>query len=171
MLWEQTWRSYSCAVWFNVFCAVSLKSAALSTGFFFLFAAIAGAQDFRAKLTVTVMDPAGMAIPSAGLELRSSSTSEVSSAKANDVGVYSFLFLQPGTYSLNVSAAGFKPAARENIALQSYQASGIDVKLEVGGGHRQRHRYGGGRPSTDRDSQQGDERGQPVGNRPASGQP
>jgi hypothetical protein len=32
-----------------------------------------------------------------------------------------------------VSAAGFKPTARENIALQSYQASGIDVKLEVGG--------------------------------------
>ena len=47
--------------------------------------------------------------------------------------MYSFLFLQPGTYSLKVSAAGFKPTARENIALQSYQASGIDVKLEVGG--------------------------------------
>jgi len=111
------------------FRVVSLRSAALIA----LFAAAAGAQDFRAKLTVTVTDPAGMAVPAASLELRNASTTEVSSAKANDVGVYSFLFLQPGTYSLRVSAAGFKPTARENIALQSYQASGIDVKLEVGG--------------------------------------
>jgi hypothetical protein len=78
------------------FCAVSLRSAALIA----LFAAAAGAQDFRAKLTVTVTDPAGMAVPSASLELRNASTTEVSSAKANEVGVYSFLFLQPGTYSV-----------------------------------------------------------------------
>ena len=43
------------------FRAVSLKSVALIA----LFAAVAGAQDFRAKLTVTVTDPAGMAVPSA----------------------------------------------------------------------------------------------------------
>ena len=55
------------------FRAVSLKSAALIA----LFAAVAGAQDFRAKLTVTVTDPAGMAVPSASLELRNASTTEV----------------------------------------------------------------------------------------------
>src|SRR5215510_10305860 len=71
------------------FRAVSLRSAVLIA----LFAAAAGA-----------------------LELRNSSTTEVSLAKANEVGVYSFLFLQPGTYSLKVAAAGFKPTARENIA-------------------------------------------------------
>lgn len=114
-------------------CAASLRSAALVAGSFFLFAAGAGAQDFRAKLTVTVTDPTGSAIPAATIELRNVSTTEVSPAKANEVGVYSFLFLQPGAYSLKVSAAGFRPMARENIMLQSYQASGIDVKLEVGG--------------------------------------
>ncbi len=90
------------------------------------------AQDFRAKLTVTVTDPSGMSVPSAKLELRSASTNEVVSAQTNDIGVYSFLFLQPGVYALKVSASGFKGAERENIALQSYQASGIDIKLEVG---------------------------------------
>ena len=42
----------------------SLKSAALIV-FSFLFAAFAGAQDFRAKLTVTVTDPTGTAVPAA----------------------------------------------------------------------------------------------------------
>jgi len=45
----------------------SLKSAALIAVFSILFAAVAGAQDFRAKLTVTVTDPSGMAVPAAAV--------------------------------------------------------------------------------------------------------
>ena len=91
------------------------------------------AQDFRAKLAVTVLDSTGLAVPNADLELRYVSTGEIFRAKANENGLYSFLFLQPGGYSLKVTATGFKTSERSNIALQSYQASGIDVKLEVGG--------------------------------------
>jgi hypothetical protein len=40
-------------------------------------AAVLPAQDFRAKLTLTVADPAGSAIPAAGLELRSMATAQV----------------------------------------------------------------------------------------------
>jgi hypothetical protein len=40
-------------------------------------AAVLPAQDFRAKLTLTVADPTGSAIPAAGLELRSIATAEV----------------------------------------------------------------------------------------------
>jgi len=91
------------------------------------------AQDVRAKLTVTVSDPSGKAIPNADLELRNVSTAEVLPAKSNEDGLHSFLFLQPGAYELTVAAAGFKTAKRENIILQTFQASGIDVKLDVGG--------------------------------------
>lgn len=99
-----------------------------------LFGGVAArAQDFRAKLTVTVTDPLGMSIPGASLELRNTATGEAFPAATNETGVYSFLFLQPGTYVLKASAAGFKPAERQNIVLQSYQASGIAIKLEVGG--------------------------------------
>src|SRR5262249_15167799 len=82
---------------------------------------------------VTVTDPSGSAVPSADLELTNASTGEASPAKTADNGVYSFLFLQPGTYNLKISAPGFKPAARQSIVLQSYQASGIDIHMEVGG--------------------------------------
>jgi len=91
------------------------------------------AQDFRAKLTVTVTDPSGLAIPKATLELTSVSTTEMLPATTNDTGVYTYLFLTPGNYSLKATAPGFKVAVRSGIALQSYQASGVDLKLEVGG--------------------------------------
>lgn len=95
-------------------------------------AGLAGAQDFRARLTVSVTDPAGLVVPGASLELRNGSTGEVLPGATNDAGVYSFLFLQPGAYSLKVTAAGFKSVERSGIVLQSYQASGLAVKLEVG---------------------------------------
>src|SRR4029077_3041869 len=66
------------------------------------------AQDFRAKLTVIVTDPSGLAIPKANLELTNTSTAEVLPAVTNDTGAYSFLFLEPGSYSLKVTASGFK---------------------------------------------------------------
>lgn len=91
------------------------------------------AQDFRARLTVTVMDPSGKSVPAAKLELRNTSTLEVFPAQTNEAGVYTYLFLPPGAYSLEISAPGFRVARRENIVLQTYQASGISVTLEVGG--------------------------------------
>src|SRR5579862_5020900 len=84
-------------------------------------AAAMEAQDFRAKLTVTVTDPSGAAVPGAALRLRNISTQEVLPAQTNETGSYPFLFLQPATYTLMVTAPGFRPAARENIVLQSYQ--------------------------------------------------
>jgi hypothetical protein len=98
-----------------------------------LFAFSVTAQDFRAKLTVTVSDPSGLAVVGAALDLTNAKNGEVVSAKTNETGVYSFLFVQPGTYNLKISAPGFKPAARESIVLQSYQASGLEVRMEVGG--------------------------------------
>ena len=90
-------------------------------------------QDFRAKLTVTVRDASAAAVPGAALELRNVATGEVFPAVTNDTGIYSYLFLQPGTYVLKTTASGFKPAQRDNITLQTYQASGVEVALEVGG--------------------------------------
>lgn len=90
------------------------------------------AQDFRAKLTVTVRDPSGSTVPAASLELTNTDTGEVFPAATGGTGVHTYLFLIPGSYSLKVSAPGFKPAQRDGIVLQTYQASGIEIPLEVG---------------------------------------
>lgn len=95
--------------------------------------AFSHAQDVRAKLTVTVADPSGKAIPNAILQLRNMSNAEVFPGTTNEEGLYPFLFLSPGTYELTATSPGFKTAKRENIILQTFQASGIEIKLEVGG--------------------------------------
>ena len=117
--------TYACATW--------SRAVETALGLLLFFACCATAQDFRAKLTVTVSDPSGLAVPGATLDLTNANNGEVSSAKANETGVHSFLFLLPGSYNLKVSAPGFKPAVRENIVLQSYQASGLEIRMEVGG--------------------------------------
>lgn len=89
-------------------------------------------QDFRARLSVTVTDPTGAAIPGAELRLRSVATSDTLNAATNESGNYTFLFLQPGAYTLDVSSAGFKPVRRDSIVLQTYQASGIAITLDIG---------------------------------------
>ena len=97
-----------------------------------LVAAALAAQDFRAKLTVTVRDPSGSAVPGAALELTNTSTGEVFAGKTADTGIFTYLFVLPGTYSLKTTSAGFKPMQRDNIVLQTYQATGVDIALEVG---------------------------------------
>src|SRR5215467_8843197 len=83
---------YACATW--------SRAVGTALGLFLFFACSAMAQDFRAKLTVTVSDPSGLAVPGATLDLTSANSNEVSSAKTNDTGSYSFLFLLPGSYTL-----------------------------------------------------------------------
>lgn len=110
---------------------MSRRIAALF-GAVLILACSATAQDFRAKLTITVADPTGKSVPEATVELQNMSTGEVLPGTTNVAGIYTFLFVQPGTYNLKVSATGFRPMQRQNIMLQSYQASGIDVTLELG---------------------------------------
>src|SRR5262245_42025854 len=114
-------------------CATWSRAVGTALGLLLFFVFSVAAQDFRAKLTVTVSDPSGLAVVGATLDLANANSGEVVSAKTNETGVYSFLFLQPGTYNLKISAPGFKVNARENIVLQSYQASGLEVRMEVGG--------------------------------------
>ena len=77
-------------------------------------------------MTVTVRDPTGSAIPAAALELKNVNTGELFSAQSNETGFYTYLFLIPGTYSLKTTAAGFKPMQRDNIVLQTFQATGLE---------------------------------------------
>jgi hypothetical protein len=90
----------------------------------------AQAQDYRAKLTVTVTDSTGAVVPNATLQLESGSTKIVTPAKTNEVGSFIFQFLEPDTYVLKVSATSMSPAELTGIRLQSYAASSVKVELK-----------------------------------------
>lgn len=90
----------------------------------------ASAQDYRAKLTVTVTDSTGAVIPGATLQLTRISTGIVTPAKTDATGTFIFQFLEPDTYSLKASATSMNPSIVTGIVLQSYAASSISVVLK-----------------------------------------
>ena len=51
---------------------------------------------------------------------------------SNDVGKYSFEFVQPGDYRVEIEAKGFKKSVLNNVHALVAQSTSADVKLEIG---------------------------------------
>lgn len=102
----------------------------LTLALFVFFAAGAVAQDYRAKLTVTVTDATGAIIPGASLDLKRLSTGIVTPAKTDSTGSFIFQFLEPDTYSLHASAPGMTATEVTSIVLHSYAASSLSLNLK-----------------------------------------
>ena len=83
-------------------------------------------------LTGTVTDPSGGVVPSATITLVNSATGQTQTTTTASNGVYRFSLLPPGTYSVKVSAQGFKTAQSQSITVNVTETPVQDVKLEVG---------------------------------------
>jgi hypothetical protein len=94
---------------------------------------MAGAQESRGSLTGTVTDPAGAALPGATVEIRNVETNVANTATTNEEGAYSFPLLNPGRYTLTVTAQGFSNATRENIEIRVSERITLDVPVSVTG--------------------------------------
>ncbi|MCC6859371.1 MAG: TonB-dependent receptor [Bryobacterales bacterium] len=97
-----------------------------------VFFAAAFAQEFRATLQGTVIDPSKATIPSAEVVLRNVDTGIERRTKTDEAGYYLFSFVPPGNYSLTVSAAGFRTRIQEQISLSLNQNARQDVELALG---------------------------------------
>lgn len=86
----------------------------------------------RGTLQGTVTDPSGAIIPGAQVKIVDIQTNATNSQATTSAGFYSFGGLQPGTYSVNVTAAGFQNFLQEKISLDALQTYGLNVKLKVG---------------------------------------
>ncbi len=91
-----------------------------------------GQRADRATITGVVTDPAGSAIPNATVKIRSVDTGVENSLTTNDAGAYSSPSLVLGTYTVTVEVAGFKTAARADIALVGGQTYRQDISMELG---------------------------------------
>jgi Carboxypeptidase regulatory-like domain len=91
----------------------------------------ADAQDYRAKITVTVTDPSGAVIPNASLQLERGSTKAITSAKTDSTGAYTFQFLEPDTYSVKAMAPSFGTSEITSIVLQSYGATNLTLSMKT----------------------------------------
>lgn len=90
------------------------------------------AQDTRGRINGLVTDPTGAVIPTATIVLHSEETHAVTTRHADSAGAYSFDLLNPGLYTIDVTAPGFKQFEEQHIRVEVASHVGINAKLQIG---------------------------------------
>ena len=98
----------------------------------FCFSAVAFGQETRSTLTGQVSDPSGARIPDTAIRITNTQTGAVTNAKSNSTGDYTVPFLQPGTYRVDASHAGFKNYTHTGLILQTEQTVTENITLPLG---------------------------------------
>jgi len=89
-------------------------------------------QAGTATVRGTVTDAQGNVVAGATVTLTNSGTNTSRTTTTSDVGSYTFEFVPPGDYKVEVEAKGFKKAILNNVHALVAQPTPADVKLEVG---------------------------------------
>src|SRR6202050_4329191 len=84
------------------------------------------------SISGTVTDSTGAVIAKASVRVTNVDTGVQQTVTSDEKGLYSFLNLSIGHYTLAVSVPGFRPYARANIAIDVNSALLIDPVLELG---------------------------------------
>ena len=84
------------------------------------------------ELTGRVLDPAGDGVGQARVTATSTATGVSLATVTTNSGDYSFLYLNPGSYAVDVLADRFKAVRRENVMVETGQRVRVDLALEIG---------------------------------------
>ncbi len=90
-------------------------------------------QNVTGTLTGTVKDPAGSVIPNAKITLTNESTRGAQTLSTNDAGVFVFPSVLPGSYTVDVSVAGFRSHQIRDIAVTMNERRSLgEIVMQVG---------------------------------------
>jgi hypothetical protein len=104
---------------------------------FCLGSAILFGQEFRATLTGRIIDPSEAPVSGAAVSIRNGDTNVAYSARSDSHGNYTAALLPPGSYSVTVTAQGFKVVKESGVQLTVAETATVDFKLEIGGVNQQ----------------------------------
>jgi hypothetical protein len=90
------------------------------------------AQVATGRISGTVKDPRGALVPGATVTILNEATSVSQSVETGPSGFYIFEAVNPGTYTLNVIASGFRQSVSHHVEAHIQQNTSIDVTLAVG---------------------------------------
>jgi hypothetical protein len=105
-------------------CPLAIACLALLT----LLAPMARAQT-ASSLNGRIVDPSGAAVPNATITLTNNATGAVRTTSSNAQGLYEFLAVAPGDYSLQASAAGFSNYVAQHVTLLVSTPSTVNVAI------------------------------------------
>jgi hypothetical protein len=94
-------------------------------------AATASAQIRPATITGAVTDQSG-AVANAEVVITNSGTNASYKTKTTEAGLYRMPYLEAGTYTVEVTLAGFVPFRETGLAIATGQTARVDVNLKVG---------------------------------------
>ena len=112
--------------------ACCLRALTLSALLLVLATSAAFAQLSTASLNGVIRDPSGAVLPHANVVLRNVETAVDRNTVSNDAGLYVFLNINPGRYTLSVKAQGFTEKKVNEFVLGVNQTATVDVALAVG---------------------------------------
>ena len=90
------------------------------------------AQETTGGLQGTVKDPSGAVVPHATVAIASASLVGGKEQDTDSSGYYRFANLPPGSYTITVTAKGFKTFKRDGLVIDVGHLPIADVALEVG---------------------------------------
>src|SRR5258708_1158591 len=93
---------------------------------------VASAQMSRASLSGTVTDTSGAVVPQATVEALQTATQSKFTATTNESGVYNFIGLPLGDYTVTAQRASFRQGVGVNVVLTSNAAVRVDMSLSPG---------------------------------------
>jgi hypothetical protein len=102
-------------------------------GLLFLLSSFVFAQETRSTILGTVKDPTGAVVAGATVDVVNTDTNTASKVTTNDSGYFEAPYLLPGTYTITITASGFKKYVQPNYTLSVNSRQNINIALEVGG--------------------------------------
>ncbi len=116
----------------RIFASRACTVAALLVAFVLSSLSLPG-QNATGNITGTVTDASGAVIPKATVTLTDDATNTKRETVSNNAGFFSFAAVQPATYTVTVSANGFRSWEQRAIPMTQGNNLGIpNIKLEVG---------------------------------------
>lgn len=79
-----------------------------------------------------IRDTTAAAVPNVAVQLKNQQTNTTQDLKSDNTGLYQFLDLAPGVYSISAETAGFRTALVKSITVLVDQIVSVDIKLELG---------------------------------------
>ncbi len=100
--------------------------------FFIALASACFAQVQAGRIVGTVTDPNKAVVPKARVAITNTATSQTSILTTNGAGDFALTPVNPGLYTVVVTAAGFETAQVNNVEVIVSQSARVDVTLRIG---------------------------------------
>jgi len=97
-----------------------------------LLAGVASGQDYRAKIQGVVTDTSQAVVVGASVTLLNENTGITNTKATNEVGQYVFDFVEPGSYTVTITMAGFAKFVQEKIPVQVRGDITVNATLQPG---------------------------------------